>query len=592
MPPSDERLHLWAEKRIDLTGISPIDGPYRTDITPMVVPVYDALQSRDTKEVVVMCSAQVGKSQTLMCFAAWAICESPGPTFWVGASEESVEEFLKARLLPMFERIPDVMRRMPTVRSDKTLNLIQFSTMPIYFRGANSPSKLRSTPVRWMIGDEIDAWRPGSLDAVLKRVRSYQNSKRILISTPIDAGGDMHAHWLNGTQSFFHFACPQCGHRQPFRFGREKSILFPESRVQGGFLWNVNDETRPGGKWNWAELRKTVRYQCESCPAEFTQSEQFKLLQTLQRVDTNPTPEPGIESFAYWSAYSLLVKWPDIVCEFIVAKERAENGDLEALKSFVRETLGEPWTTIGETADESELRKLCGNYTRGEFWPADARRTTRILAVDVQKDHLRFILCQLREGGEMRVVDYGRPSNFDDLRALQEKFGVANRGVFIDSADGNRQTEILRECAKYSWIAMRGSAQESFVHKLANGKTIARPYRVSSVDPFQGTAKANRHGVTRIEWGNGPYKDRVYLYALKGKGPRLELPSDSGAEWLAELQDERRVSEKNARGATVWKWRDSGNNHAGDCLLMATVAMDVSSYSRGTTPPELANQGS
>ena len=261
----------------------------------MVRWVFGALQNKTTKKVVLMVSAQAGKTQTLMVFCAWAICEAPGPMFWVAASEEACDEFTKARLLPLLENIPDVAKRMPTVRAEKTLNLIQFSTMPLYFRGANSPSKLKSTPVRWLVCDEASDWPPDALGKVQKRVRSYRQSKTVVISTPKDAGEEMHAQWERGTQTFFHFACPSCGHRQPFRFGREKSVLFPEPREQGGFLWDTNDETRPAGKWNWTELRKTVRYQCEKCAAEFRQAEQFKLLQTLARFNRNPTPEPNTE---------------------------------------------------------------------------------------------------------------------------------------------------------------------------------------------------------------------------------------------------------------------------------------------------------
>lgn len=579
----------WAEKRVDLTGLSNIEGPYRTDVSPMVRWVFAALQSNTTRRIVLMVSAQAGKTQTLMVFAAWMICEAPGPAFWVASSEEFCDEFTKARLLPLLESIPDVAKRMPTLRAEKTLNLIQFSSMPLYFRGANSPSKLKSTPIRWLIGDEVDDWKKGSLEKVLKRVRTYLRSKQVLISTPMDSGGDMHSQWALGTQTFFHFACPACSHRQPFRFGREKTVVFPEARDQGGFIWDTNDTTRPGGKWQWAELRKTVRYQCEACAAEFRQAEQFKLLQTLERFDRNPTPEPGVESFHWWAAYALWVKWDDLVCEFLTAKERLDAGDQEPMKSFVRETLGEPWLFIGDTADEAEIRRLCGKYSRGEFWPADPnekRRVTRIITADVQKDHLRFTLCQLREGGELRVVDYGRLSAFDDLRALQERSGVANRGVFLDSADGNRQTEILRECVRWNWVAMRGSAQDSFAHKNAAGRLIMRAFRSKSIDPFIGTAKANTRGVTRIEWANGPYKDRLYLYVLKGKGPTFELPVDVGSDFIAELQDERRDSEKNNQGRTVWKWKDTGNNHAGDCLLMALVAMDASAFSRGAQAPE------
>jgi len=581
-PPDDGPLWKWAEGNIDLTGLSALEGPYRTDVSPMVRWLFNALQDRETRRLVVMVSAQAGKTQTLMIFAAWAICEAPGPMFWVGASEEACDEFTKARLLPMFEQTPAVAKRMPLQRSEKSLNLIQFATMPLYFRGSNSPSKLKSTPVRYFIGDEIDDWKPGSLDKVLKRVRTYRNSKQVLISTPELSGGSMHTHFLSGTQTFFHWACPHCQHRQPFRFGRERTVLF-EPRDKGGFIWDTNDTTRPAGKWNWQELRKTVRYQCESCEGEIYQVEQFKLLQTIEAVDRNPLPENGVKSWHFWAAYSLWVKWDDIVVEFLTAKEVAETGNIEMLKSFVKETLGEPWALVEDAANEDELRKRCGQYKRGEYWEANGpRRVSRIITVDVQKDHLRYVISNIREGGELRVVDYGRLTDFADLRALQEQKGVANRGVFIDCADGNRSTEILRECMRWNWIAMQGSAQDSFAHLLtSNGKTVQRPFKVKQIDPFIGTNKGATRTVTRISWSNNAFKDRLFLFAYKGKGPLFELPSDVGSDFLTELLDERREAKKSERGATRYVWKDTGNNHFSDCLLMAYVAMDATAFSRG-----------
>jgi len=78
------------------------------------------------------------------------------------------------------------------------------------------------------------------------------------------------------------------------------------------------------------------------------------------------------------------------------------------------------------------------------------------------------------------------------------------------------------------------------------------------------------------------------LRLTEGKGPLFELPADVGSDFIAEIQDERREPEKGSRGNTVWRWRDSGNNHFGDCLLMALVAMDASAFSRVAILPTAA----
>lgn len=569
----------WCEQNIELDHTSPMPGPYRTDLTPFVRTVMNYAQSRTVKELDVMCSAQSAKTQTVMNFVAWLIKHAPGPMWWVMAALDEAKEFSKTRLVPLLESIDALQYLMPKNRMDKTTLLLQFPTMTLGFRGSNSRSKLQSTPVRWLILDEVRNYRPGSLELVLKRIRAFWNHLVMMISTPGNANDAFHIAWKNGSQTHIHFRCPKCKHSQPLRFGRKADPIWPLDRDKGGMRWDENETTKPNGVWNYDEAAKTVRYECESCGAAFKEQDRGRLAETYHDVDYNPAAKASHKS-VHWSAlYVPWIKWADLVQEFLIADAAWRRGNIEPLRAFLNESLGIPWEIRGERPKESELRKQCGlpngePYNRGMLW-ATEEQTAQVLTVDVQAaqgGHLKYVLRQWKPSGDSRLIDWGILVSFDDLYKYAVDHCIPANCVFVDS--GYRATLVYKACVDYGWTALKGDNREFFTHVI-NRVPQRFPFRVTMVDPAIGTSLQGRVQIPLIIWSNPSYKDRLLLHIAVGRGPAWLLPDDVSNNYLDELAGEERTAKTDPRGVVSYEWVKTGPNDYLDCELEQLVVADL-----------------
>lgn len=595
--PSRAPAWKWCEENITLDHTSPFQGKYRTDFTPMIRPVMNACQRTAIKKVVILCSAQSAKTQTIMNIVAWVIYNDPGEMFWVMASADSAKEFAKTRLLPLLERVECLKPLLPTNRTEKNIMLIMFATMNMMLRGSNSKSKLQSTPVRWTILDEVRNYEKGALELVEKRSRAWWNAKTIMISTPGAKNDAIHTAFLEGNQIFFHFNCPHCAHSQPFRFGRKPSVMFPTGRECGGLIWDTNDETKPKGVWNFKKLAATIRYQCENpeCKHEFREHERFTLIKTLHEHERNTTGELGIVSF-YWNAlYIPWIKWEVSVIEFLKADMALRRGNIEPLKGFMNETLGEPWEEHGERPRDSELRRQCGAnygepYDRGQLWPGILGTDfVFILTADVQGGqggYIKWLLRQWRPNGDSRLVDYGTCLDFDDLHEIAEKFGVPPGCVFLDS--GFRAAQVYGACLQWGWGCLKGDDRESFIIQF-QGRAHRYPLKESWVDPSLGKKDQGRQQMPLIHWSNPSYKDRLLLHIFLGRGPVFQLPDDVGQDYLQEITAAERRAEQNERGIITHHWHKTGVDDWLDCELMQQVVADAGGITTAGDLPEISS---
>ena len=150
-------------------------------------------------------------------------------------------------LTPTFETCRPVKERM----AEPTLTGFAFDGMPFYAGWSGSKARLQSKPIRYVFADEVRNYAPGRLEMLLKRTRSFWNSRRFLISTPGTKGDAMDTAYRAGDQRLWHFECPACGRLQPLAFEQLK--------------WDSNDTTKPEGKWRFDALADTIRFECVSC---------------------------------------------------------------------------------------------------------------------------------------------------------------------------------------------------------------------------------------------------------------------------------------------------------------------------------------
>jgi hypothetical protein len=208
--------------------------------------------------------------------------------------------------------------------------------MNLLLRGSNSRIGLQSDPVRRIICDERREWKEGAIDLVRERMKTFHNALEISMGTAGEENDQLHRDYLDGSQTVFVWSCLHCGKEQPFRWSTKSTPIWPEVK-RGGIVWETSTQTKPGGVWDYDEVRKTVGYQCCECGFVYRDAQKHALLKTLTMQHGNPDALPEYPSF-HWN--ELYMPWSrsacnDLVVKFLNAKSAMKRGDIAPLQTFI-----------------------------------------------------------------------------------------------------------------------------------------------------------------------------------------------------------------------------------------------------------------
>jgi phage terminase large subunit GpA-like protein len=570
--PADRRKSWeWCQDHVVVDNTSPMPGRWRSDSSPWVKELMEVFPDNRVSDISVMCSAQSSKTQTLLNCSCWAISEDPGPAMWVMAAKDEAKTFVRDRVKPTFENCKPVADALLTAEIFE----FTFATMPFYFTGAGSPSKLMSKPIRWLFLDEVRNYPPGALDTVLKRTRAFWNSRRVLISTPDLKDDAVHRAFLAGDQRIFHFECPSCKHLQPLKFDQLEA-RHPEMGLPCRFS-EVPGVKNEHGIWNFDLLAPHIRYQCIACGHLLadTPAERKAIARNGRFVRMNSTAPRHRVSFHWNALLPPWVSWRSIVEEFINARAAARCGDLAPLKTFVNETLGEPWNDqLGEIDDYDFLELRKGDYEFGDVWPEEI---TRFMAADKQEaggEHYWYVIRAYGAGGRSRLIAYGRCNSLLELETKRKEHNVPVQNAMIDS--GFKAREVYRFCLANGWKAFKGDDAEYFLHlnkKCSPPKTVRRIWIRNLVDPHFGS---NLQGKTRpiplFRFSNNATKDML-AEQMRGLAGDWTIPRRVESLYLKQITAEQRGEKVDAKGRLTYFWKQvRRDNHLGDCELMILVA--------------------
>lgn len=592
-PPSDLLVWRWFEAHVTLDNTGPMPGRYSSAFTPQVRWVTEAFRRPKTERVVMQLSAQSAKTQTLICLLLYLIAEDPGPAMWIGATAESAMEFARKRLFPAVADCPKTSGLLPQEKTRRGKKLIQFDSMNLMIRGANSRVGLQSDPVRYLFCDERREWKAGAIDLARKRQRTFYNSVEFSVGTAGCHGDDLDEDFRRGTQTHLHFRCLKCGHSQPFRFGRDASSYWPQPRGMGGLRWDEGAR-KESGKWDLAAVKRSTEYECEACGHRHANADKAALVKTYHAVDHNPNAPPGVYSFN-WNALSMLwssCAWGNIAVEFLEAVERAKLGDLEPLKAFVTETLGEPWQdSLGAITDATALETRKRTWKYGEAWPEER---ARFLAADRQSkggEHYWYVVRAFGSSGASRLVSHGRCSTKVELLELAKQFGVPVANCMVDSGEGMTTQDTYRFCRATGWKAFKGDDQRFYLvnqqdPKGAPGKMVMvrRIWDKTSAQVFDLAGKNKVAVIPLFRFSSDSTKDALGQY-IAGVIGDWQLPADLADEYVFQMTAEQRRERTDRRGRPVYEWvRVRPDNHLWDCEQMLLVAAIVS---RAVMAPEV-----
>lgn len=391
-PPPELTVSQWADEYRRLSPEASAEpGRWNTDRAPYQREIMDAINDARCEEVIIMSSAQVGKTELILNIIGYYIDYDPSPILVLQPTIEMAQTFSKDRLAPMLRDTPALKGKVKDARSRDSGNTILHKTFPgghITMVGANSAAGLASRPIKVVLMDEVDRYPASAgtegdpIKLAEKRTTTFWNRKKIKVSTPTIKGrSPIEKEFLISSMEEWNVPCPCCGKYQPYEWSR---VHFSDVTMECKFCRehiSERDWKSSPGKWIAAKENNRKRG--------------FHL---------NELASP-------WK------HWEDIIEDFKAAERDRKQGDIEKLKTFINTALGEPWEERGEAADDNAL------LSRRERYNADLPDGVLLVTagVDVQDDRLEIEITGWGKGYESWGILYKKMNGSPELDSTWDK---------------------------------------------------------------------------------------------------------------------------------------------------------------------------
>jgi phage terminase large subunit GpA-like protein len=152
----------------------------------------DAVGDPNIETVVIMSSAQIGKTEIINNVIGYHIQLDPAPILLLQPTLEMAEAWSKDRFAPMLRDTSVLHGLVKDPRSRDSGNTLLHKRFPgghITMSGANSPASLASRPIRMVLCDEVDRYPVSAgtegdpVNLAKKRSATFWNRKLVLTSS-------------------------------------------------------------------------------------------------------------------------------------------------------------------------------------------------------------------------------------------------------------------------------------------------------------------------------------------------------------------------------------------------------------------------
>ncbi len=541
----------WADNYRQLSSEASAEpGKWHTDRAPYQREIMDAVCDIRVETVVIMSSAQIGKTEIINNIVGYHIHLDPSPILLLQPTLEMAEAWSKDRLSPML-RDTTVLRGLvkdPRTRdSGNTLLYKRFPGGHVTMAGANSPASLASRPIRIVLGDEVDRYPVSAgtegdpVSLAKKRTTTFWNRKLILTSTPTIKGASrIEAAYEQSDQRRYHVPCPHCGEFQVLKWSQVK--------------WERGEE---------GHKPETAHYVCEHHGCIIVEGERLAMNKAGRWVAEKPFSD--IAGFHINELYSPWVTWAQMAIDFLRAKALPET-----LKTWVNTSLGEPWEEDGETLDADILLQ------RKESWGDDAPEPVVLVTagVDVQGDRLEIEVKGWGIGEECWSLDYrvfyGDPAQDSVwqeldaylLKPIRSKLGIQLNIACVCVDSGGHHTQMVYEfCSKR---AVRGVFAVKGLSQSAK-PLIGRPSR------------NNRYKMRLYPIGTDTAKEVIFgrLRVTEPGNGYFHFPLERDREYFLQLTGEKQVV-RFTKGVAKREWiKTRSRNEVLDCTVYALAAFKL-----------------
>ncbi len=555
-PPPILTVSQWADRYRRLSAESAAEpGQWNTERAPYQREIMDSVNDPMVEEIVIMSSAQVGKTELILNIIGYYIDYDPAPILVVQPTLEMGQTFSKDRLAPMIRDTPALTGKVRDVKSKSSGNTILHKTFPgghVTIAGANSAAGLASRPVRIVLMDETDRYPASAgtegnpIKLAEKRTTAFWNKKKIKVSTPTIKGiSQIEKEFQSGTMEEWCVPCPCCGKYQPYEWER---IRFSDATMKCKYCEEHISEV----DWKQGEGKFIAEH------PERVRKRSFHL---------NEMASP----WTHWTA---------IIREYREAyRELKENRDPNKMKTFTNTVLGRTWEERGKGADDESL------LSRRERYEADIPDGVLLLtaAVDVQDDRFEVEVVGWGRGYESWGIRYEKiPGNmnrnevWNRLEAwLDQEFFFASGGSLLIAktcidTGGNHTTrcykflkEMERKGKRISGIKGFGRAGVGIplIHKLSSNNEYSVKILILGVDSGKEIV------VTRL--------------SIMEEGPgycHFPINEELGYDetYIKGLNSEQQVVDiKDGRSFTKWVKKGGTRNEPFDLRVYNTAAVEV-----------------
>lgn len=561
--PINLTVSQWADRFRKLTSrASSEPGPWRTSRTPYLKEILDSLSSNNPIDTVVfMKAAQIGATEAGNNWLGYIVDLCPGPTMMVQPTVDMIKRLAKQRLDPMFEETPCLADKVSEKKSRESSNTMFIKEFPggmLLLAGANSPTGLRSAPMRNLFLDEVDAYPEdcGGEGSPIKlaeaRTRTFKRNRKIfIVSTPtLKNHSQIETAFLETDQKYFFVPCPLCKHKQRLTFDRLK--------------------------WKKGEP-ETVKYHCIKCEGAFDDGCKNTMLAQGEWTATAIAAHKKITGFHLNALYSPLgwFSWSDIAREW----EEAQ-GNVQKLKYFVNTILGETWYEKGEAPDWERLYSRKEDYQRGEI-PDEVMLLTA--GVDVQNDRLEVEIVGWGQNMESWSIDYiqihGNPAErevWDKLEELKNKEYHSLDGRSLNilkmAIDSGNMTQIV-----YGWVYHQRDHRLMAIKGKSTGVVLVESPRTTDLKIRSDYVRNN--GMKYYPVAVSLAKEELYSWLLlaqpkEGAYPRgfCHFPSNYEEEYFKQLtSEEKKRVVRNGIATYAWE-KIRERNEALDLRVYARAA--------------------
>lgn len=546
-PPPRLSVSQWADSHRKLSPEASAEpGQWITSRAEYQRGILDAFNDPQIDTVVVMTSAQVGKTEILNNVVGFYIAQDPSPILVVQPTLDMAQTWSKDRLAPMLRDTPTLQGLVKDARARDSGNTTLHKLFPgghITACGANSPSSLASRPIRIVLCDEVDRYpvSAGSegdpVSLARKRSATFWNRKIAMFSTPTNKGNSrIETAFEESDKRSFYVSCSHCGHEQTLKWANVR--------------W---DEGKP----------ESAHYICEDCGTIWDDADRIRAIRAGKWI----AEEPGkrVAGFRLSGLYSPWTPLESAVRDFLEAKKQPAT-----LRVFVNTFLGEVWEEQGESVDDYQIAE------RREEFGETIDRTILVLTagVDVQDDRLEVEIVGWAKDDESWSLDY---------RTL---YGDPSSPAVWQDLDNILSQQFEREDGKI--LTIRSACIDSGGHHTNSVYTYVRPregkrtFAIKGIGgegkPIVGRPSTNNIGKIRLfPVGVDTAKELLFSrLRITEPGPGYcHFPLSRSDEYFRQLTAEKQVTRYHKGFARREFVKTRPRNEALDVRVYAMAALAI-----------------